>query len=161
MRMGADHAFHKPWSADCKPSVSLLIRFTILPALLPCLPLADNVNAVLKIDEIKTERTFKPADIIIWKYWFSANAPISWPPKIQKEYTYPKCCGIGAAELWLEINWIKRPINSGPTNCDASLKILKKPVNTKLLVFKKILIYQIVTDLLQISFDSFSKNSYY
>ena len=31
----------------------------------------------------------------------------------------------------------------------------------KLLVFKKILIYQIVTDLIQNSFDSFSKNFYY
>ena len=43
----------------------------------------------------------------------------------------------------------------------SNIKNLKKPVNTKLLVFKKILIYQIVTDLLQISFDSFSKNFYY
>ena len=44
------------------------------------------------------------------------------------------------------------------TKYKCNIKNLKKPVNTKLLVFKKILIYQIVTDLLQISFDSFSKN---
>jgi len=47
------------------------------------------------------------------------------------------------------------------TKYKCNIKNLKKPVNTKLLVFKKILIYQIVTDLLQISFDSFSKNFYY
>ena len=47
------------------------------------------------------------------------------------------------------------------TNYKCNIKNLKKPVNTELLVFKKILIYQIVTDLLQISFDSFSKNFYY
>ena len=47
------------------------------------------------------------------------------------------------------------------TKYKCNIKNLKKPVNTKLLVFKKILIYQIVTDFLQISFDSFSKNFYY
>ena len=47
------------------------------------------------------------------------------------------------------------------TKYKCNIKNSKKPVNTKLLVFKKILIYQIVTDLLQISFDSFSKNFYY
>ena len=47
------------------------------------------------------------------------------------------------------------------TKYKCNIKNLKKPVNTELLVFKKILIHQILTDFLQISFDSFSKNFYY